>query len=94
MNRAEILEAAAKCVTDSRARDHGSAEENFSLIAQFWSAYLGITVLPHDVGNLMALLKIARGKANPTHDDSYVDGAGYLALAGELARKWFGIKRP
>jgi len=36
------------------------------------------------VGIMMALLKIARLKGNPYHQDNYVDGAGYLACAGEL----------
>jgi len=31
------------------------------------------------------LLKIARVKANSSTKDSFVDGCGYLALAGELA---------
>lgn len=32
----------------------------------------------------MALLKLARVKSNPEHIDSYVDAAGYTALAVEL----------
>jgi hypothetical protein len=33
---------------------------------------------------MMTLFKIARIKGNPTHVDSYVDAAGYLAIAGEI----------
>jgi hypothetical protein len=33
---------------------------------------------------MMVLFKIARIKANPDHVDSYVDAAGYLAIAGEI----------
>ena len=48
-----------------------------------WSAYLGCDVTARDVCNMMALLKIARLRLGQ-HDDSAVDGCGYLALGAEL----------
>jgi hypothetical protein len=33
----------------------------------------------------MALVKISRLVQTPDHEDSYVDGAAYIAIAGELA---------
>jgi hypothetical protein len=36
---------------------------------------------------MMALFKIGRIAGNRTHDDNYVDLAGYAALAGEISMK-------
>jgi hypothetical protein len=87
MNRDDILEAAAQCVSVDRAATYGDAAANFQVIADLWSAYLKTTVNPVDVGAMLALFKIARAKANPTHTDSWVDGCGYLSLAGEIAER-------
>ena len=83
MKRAECLDTAKELVTKDRANDHGDMENNFATIAMYWSTHLGHKVEPHDVGVMMALLKMARAKGNPYHDDNYVDGAGYLACAAE-----------
>ncbi len=87
MNRTEILDAARNCIAVDRAATYGDAMTNFETIGKLWSAYLGITVNPVDVGAMLALFKIARAKANPDHEDSWVDGIGYLALAGEIAER-------
>lgn len=85
MNRTEILTTAQHAVTVDRAATHGEAEDNFALIAAYWSLHLGQPVTARDIGPMMALFKLARVKSNPAHADNYVDGAGYLAIAGELA---------
>lgn len=84
MTRAEILEEAKKCVTGYRENDYGKIENNFSLIAELWSEYLGMSVAPVDVAMMMALLKIARIKNGGGTGDSFVDLAGYAACGGEL----------
>ena len=81
--RTEILETAATLINGARERDYGDATESFQCIAEMWSAYLGVAVSGRDVCNLMALLKIARLR-NGAHEDSSVDGAGYLALGAEI----------
>ncbi len=81
--RTEILETAATLINGARERDYGGATESFQCIAEMWSAYLGVAVSGRDVCNLMALLKIARLR-NGAHEDSSVDGAGYLALGAEI----------
>jgi hypothetical protein len=83
MKRAEILDEAKECVMVDRAADHGDLEDNFVLIARYWSNHLDAQITPADVGIMMTLLKIARMKGNPNHKDNYVDGAGYLACAAE-----------
>lgn len=70
-------------INGQRAQDYGDAHENFSAIAQMWSAYLETDIAPRDVAICMALLKAARLRVNP-HSDSEVDGAAYFALASEL----------
>jgi hypothetical protein len=83
MNRTEILTRAADLINGDRAKQYGPPQENFARIAAGWSVILGTTVTPDQVCLAMAWLKIAR-LVNGPHDDSYVDAAGYLALAGEL----------
>lgn len=84
MTREEVLNKAAECVTGQREEDYGSPENNFSRIAQMWSAYLGKGVSAVDVANMMTMLKIARSKKG-YHADNFVDMAGYAACAGEIA---------
>jgi hypothetical protein len=89
MNRDEILDAARDCVSVSRAATYGDAAANFANIAMLWQAYIdmlgGKGLTRHDIGPMLALFKIARHQANPSHVDSMVDACGYLALAGELS---------
>lgn len=78
-----ILADAHKVITGPRQEDYGTPSESFNRIATFWSAYLGITVTPHDVINLMILLKVSRAR-NGFHRDSYLDIIGYAALSEEF----------
>lgn len=82
--RSRILQEADGLINGDRARDYGTPQENFARIATIWGAILGIELTAHEVALCMAGLKLAR-LANGPHRDSYVDGAGYLALAGELS---------
>jgi hypothetical protein len=90
MYRRDILETATQYVTKDRAADHGDMEDNFRLIAEYWSLHLDCDVAADDVGVMMALLKVARMKGNPAHGDNYIDGCGYLACAGEIADRMYG----
>ena len=85
--RGDILDTAKEYVTKDRASDHGDMEDNFGMIADFWSTYLDRRIAAHDVGAMMALLKVARIRSNPKHPDNWVDGAGYMACGGEIAGK-------
>ena len=87
MTRSQILDTAKSHVTKDRASAYGEPEDSFGLIASLWSAYRGEKFCAYDAAMMMALLKVARAKANPGHLDSVVDGAGYLACAGEIAGK-------
>jgi len=85
--RDEILARAQQCVSGDRDGTYGAPEDSFAAIGVLWQAYLGIDLDQHDVALLLALMKIARAKANPQHDDSWVDLAGYAACGGEVARR-------
>lgn len=83
--RAEILDAAKKIVTGEREQQYGKPEDNFAVIAEFWTTYIGHPISSEDVAIMMALLKIARIRSGNYKTDSFVDGVGYLSLAAEIA---------
>ena len=84
MERSEILEKAKACVTGSREQDYGAPEDNFKIIAKFWSTYTGCEIKSKDVAAMLALLKIARIKSGNAKEDNWVDLAGYAACGGEI----------
>ena len=88
MTRKECLDKAAECVLKDRQNQYGKPEDSFSMIAGMWTAYLGRLVSAHDVAAMMALLKIARFRANPWHLDNAVDLAGYAACMAETVTAW------
>lgn len=87
MNREKTLDMAKECVMKDRQATHGKPEDSFSLIAKFWSDYTGHEIKPHEVAVMLGLLKIARIKHKPLHEDNWVDLAGYAACGSELAPK-------
>ena len=92
--RERILDEAKTCVCGYREQDYGSPENNFRVIAELWTGYLGDTKLnpdslitPLDVSMMMALLKIARIRSGGGSGDSFVDLAGYAACGGEIFQR-------
>lgn len=89
MKRDEVLQRAADCVLVDRNKNYGSPEESFGLIARFWQVYLEARpdspLHGTDVAIMMDLMKTARLTANPSHEDSWIDKAGYAACGGEVA---------
>jgi hypothetical protein len=83
----QILDLAAKLIDGDRDAQHGNRLECHTNIARQWTAYLGVQITPVDVALMMALLKIARTKSGEFNNDCFIDGCGYIALAGELATK-------
>lgn len=86
--REHILNTAIKMVCGHREQDYGKPEDSFAIIADLWTAYLGLhgtPISPVDVAMMMALLKIARIKGGTGTEDSFVDLAGYAACGGEIA---------
>lgn len=79
-----MLDEAATLVSHDRNDDYGDPGDNFSDIAQMWSAYKGIRFSAHDVAAMMVLIKIARIRSSPGKDDNWVDIAGYAAVGYEV----------
>lgn len=90
--RGKILEDAKNCVLKDRNTTYGAPEDNFARIAELWNAYLRIRPTDSnaplnalDVAHMMSLMKLARLAYNPTHVDSFVDFAGYVACAAGIS---------
>ena len=86
MNRKEVLDTAIKTVCEERQDSYGTPEDNFAIIADLWSGYLGdVRLDAEDVAIMMILLKIARIQTGKFKPDNYIDIAGYAACAAEVA---------
>lgn len=85
VDRTILIEKAERIVNQDRnARE---PQESFTTIAKFWSVFLGVEVSPLQVAGCMILLKLARLKKTPTHEDSVVDGIGYFACMADFLRE-------
>lgn len=71
-------------VNGDRENDYGPPSKNFQVIADLWSAYMGVPVSKADAVNLMILLKVARLRTGGPHHDSIVDIAGYASVHERL----------
>lgn len=85
ITRKSILAEAEKCVCTDREQQYGSPENNFARISDLWNAYKPCGFTAHDVGVMLALLKIGRIASGVLKADNYIDLAGYAACAGEIA---------
>lgn len=84
MNREQCLHTAEEIIKGSRENAYGAPEDNFKVIARFWTSYLEYHVTAEDVANMMILLKVARAATGEFKADNYVDIAGYAACACEI----------
>jgi len=102
VNRDVVLDTAKKYVMKDRQADHGAPEDTFARIAALWNAYLcpsgvapdGWGLTPTDAAMMLALLKVARQRENPGHEDNYVDLAGYAACAAEIRAMTWHLQHP
>ena len=85
MNRHDILTEADRLTSTDRNKNYGPPRLNHERIAAVWSMLLGIDVTPSQVALCMAGVKLARLAQTPDHLDSFIDGAAYMAIAGEIA---------
>jgi hypothetical protein len=96
-----VLGVANKAVTTERGEQHGPADAQFSMTAEFWTVYIrnkmrrdnveNVYLSSHDVALMMDLLKTTRitwGDASEA--DHYADKAGYTAIGAAIA----GVKVP
>jgi Domain of unknown function (DUF6378) len=87
MDRQKILDDASALINGDRAKAYGDALDNHRRIAAGWSVILGKEVKPHEVALCMGWVKMARLVVSEDHADSYIDGAAYFALAGEIQQR-------
>lgn len=83
----DCLKEASDIINGARQDAYGAPEDSFSLIAQYWSAYLdrmdGGPLSSVDVGNLLMLFKVARCSGQKPSRDNYIDIAGYAAITAD-----------
>ena len=84
--REVALEIARALITGDRARQYGPAQKNHQTIADLWSFYIDAEIDAVQAATMMALVKVARMKADLKKEDNYIDAIGYLAIAYELAQ--------
>lgn len=84
--RSAVLSTADHLISKDRADVYGPPRQSFGRIGALWGAMLGTEAIPPGTVALMLVqLKVSRIVSSPTHEDSWVDLAGYAALGGELA---------
>lgn len=82
--RKALLNQVEQAVCVDRQITHGRPENNFADIALLWQIYKDVPFTAQDVAAMMALMKIARVKWNPVHQDNWIDVAGYAICGGSL----------
>src|ERR1700678_2585493 len=88
------LEAAINACCGDRALNYGAPEDNFKRIAELWTTWQQIkgsyfpknSYTPVDVAVMNILLKVARLANTPSHNDSWIDIAGYAACGADIMR--------
>jgi hypothetical protein len=83
-DRMNILQLAIDITAGERRIDYGDPIEVHERIAMIWSGIMGRCVEPREVALCMAAVKMVRASASPQKLDHYIDGAAYIAIAGEI----------
>jgi hypothetical protein len=90
MTKHGLLDKAKAAVAD-RGLNYGRPEDNFLRIARRWRVHLlnaygvEVALTAASVAIMMQDMKIARLENDPSHEDSWVDNAGYAACGAEIA---------
>lgn len=91
LKRVEIMEQGIKLTTGDRNASYGDPGPNLQTFSSLVETYLkglgwsGPALTSVDGSMLMVLLKVSRVAADKNHEDNYVDGSTYFAIAGECA---------
>ena len=83
MNAPDILATAADCIGNRAAQRDQGCERSMARAVDTFNALTGSTLNEREGWIFMAILKLARAQAGRHVLDDYVDGAAYIALAGE-----------
>jgi hypothetical protein len=87
MLRGDILKEASRLTHGDRNKNYGDPLTNHQRIAGLWSVFLETEVSPAQAAIMLALVKVARLIETPDHLDSFIDGAAYFSIAGEIAHR-------
>jgi hypothetical protein len=82
MNAGDFL-TEAKAIIQDRGMDYGHPSDNMQRTAALWSSVLEMPITDYQVASCMALVKLARSMETGKVDN-YIDGAAYMAIAGQL----------
>lgn len=91
MKRGKILRQANDLINGDRAKDYGDAYDNHCRIADGWNVITRDALRTHGcltpahVALMMDWLKTCRLLNTVSHEDSWIDKAGYTALGAEFA---------
>lgn len=94
-HRSDILEEAISLINGERNNDYGDPLYDFQTTAALWQVYLrrielargGLSLLPHDVAVMMALVKVARLAWTPNKRDHWADIAGYTGCGWDCVER-------
>ena len=75
----------ARATIQDRGLDYGHPSDNMARTAALWSSYLEMPITDYQVAVVLSLVKIARSIEDSQKIDTWIDGASYLAIAGQLA---------
>ena len=85
-NASDILVMAEQAISDrAQQRDHADGERSIPRAVSMFNVLTGHHITEREGWILMALLKLSRAQGGAHQIDDYVDGAAYIALAGESA---------
>lgn len=85
MNAQQILHDAANCIGSRAAERDQAQERSMARTVNTFNALTGRNLSEKEGWQFMAILKMARSMQGEERMDDYVDGAAYIALAGECA---------
>ena len=83
MTRSEFLQQTLDALDGPRSVTYGDPLTNHTRIAELWSTILSTPVSGSQVYACMVAVKLSRLVQSPQHLDSWMDIAGYVALAAE-----------
>lgn len=80
----------AEEIIEGKAETHGSPEDSFGRIADYWTVYLNIEygidleLSKADTAEMLALFKLARAQSGRYNEDDYRDRVGYARFANDF----------
>jgi len=84
MHYRDVLSDALK-ITTQRGEEYGDALPSFMRAANIWSIWRGQKMTAFDVAACLMAVKMSRLSHQPTHQDSWIDLAAYVAFCAQFA---------